>query len=392
MKWIKYGLKLFLILFGIYLFYINVRVNTRNEFKDGYNLNVYYQLRYLKKVLHQGAADDMQKLFPEGFVFLNAVYALTWANLVSRVDQENTIFKEALQEMDWSLDQILSEKGTSVFSSNLNPSYGAYFKGWSAYVLGKRLNLDTSISKQLIFKKYCQEIDLAIRNSRSPFLESYHGQCWPADMSLCLASLNLHDQIFEAKYNRTINTWIDSVASRLDSVTGLIPHSTYPISGKLREGGRGCSQSLTLLLLNEIDHPFVDGQFEQYKKLFLTSRFGLPGIREYPEGQIGLGDVDSGPVVLGIGGAASIVGQATMWKFGERSVAIGLRQAIEAFGMGTCHKDEKRYLFGALPIADAFIAWSNSFINDDEELEIYWAFHLFSGIIFLLVLLICWKW
>lgn len=45
---------------------------------------------------------------------------------------------------------------------------------------------------------------------------------------------------------------------------------------------------------------------------------------------------------------------------GETETAIGLRNSIEGFGVGLTWNEQKRYLFGILPIADAFIAWSNA--------------------------------
>ncbi len=127
------------------------------------------------------------------------------------------------------------------------------------------------------------------------------------------------------------------------------------------ESARGSSQSLILNFLIEIDADYARLKFPIYKKYFLDYRLGLPGIREYPKGQPGNGDIDSGPVVWGIGGAASIVGQRVLALYGETAAAIGIRNSIETFAWGQSNKNEKHYLFGAAPIADAFIAWSNSF-------------------------------
>ncbi|MEL6142873.1 MAG: sulfatase-like hydrolase/transferase, partial [Bacteroidota bacterium] len=106
-----------------------------------------------------------------------------------------------------------------------------------------------------------------------------------------------------------------------------------------------------------------DNYYEKYKQQFLDYRLGLPGIREYPKGQKGRGDIDSGPVILGIGGAASIVGQQVFGKKEDFKVYEGLRNSIELFGVGSRSQNKKRYIFGELPIADAFICWSNSIEN-----------------------------
>lgn len=100
----------------------------------------------------------------------------------------------------------------------------------------------------------------------------------------------------------------------------------------------------------------------------------MPGIREYPEGQNGFGDIDSGPVIFGIGGAASIVGQRTMGLYDDWLTYKGLRNCIESFGVGMTSKSKKKYIFGILPMADAFIAWSNSIEKNEIKINeiAYW--------------------
>jgi len=115
-----------------------------------------------------------------------------------------------------------------------------------------------------------------------------------------------------------------------------------------------------LVFLAEIDSVFATEQYRQYQHYFLTHRLGLPGIREYPDGVAGQGDVDSGPVVLGIGGAATIVGMKVAQRFNDWDLAIALHSGMEMLLFPQQSKTEKTYLFGKLPILDAFLAWSNA--------------------------------
>jgi hypothetical protein len=140
---------------------------------------------------------------------------------------------------------------------------------------------------------------------------------------------------------------------------GLIPHEVDAQEGTVITAARGSSQSLMLAILPEIDSAYARQQFALYKAHFTDYRLGLPGVCEFPNGKIGMADVDSGPVLFGIGGAASIVGRRTMQQHGETTLAVGLRNSIEAFGIPITRNGQKAYLRGTLPIADAFIAWSN---------------------------------
>ena len=143
---------------------------------------------------------------------------------------------------------------------------------------------------------------------------------------------------------------------------------------------RGSSQSLMLAFLPAIDSAFAQSQYEIYRSLFVGKRLGLPGIREYPPGVLGRGDIDSGPVIWEIGGAASVVGLGTSALYRDSILHHGLNGAVEGFGVGWSFGSQKHYLLGRLPIADAFIAWSLSQrpLSAKWSGPIYWKFHFIS--------------
>ncbi|MEL7530879.1 MAG: hypothetical protein AAFN10_06210 [Bacteroidota bacterium] len=359
------SISLIALLLGIIAFNLSLLYSPKYQTFDNCRLNqdLIYQLRHLKGKLQQGAAKEMQGIYPEGYLFINALYGLSWAEIPMDLPAESALYQEAHQEINWALTELNSAEGKRVFNPNLSPAYGIFYQGWTNYLLGRKLALlppakrDSSEIRQ--FQNSCEAILAALANQKSPYLESYSRSCWPADMVVAMASVALSAKIGQTSYETEITDWLDKVKQQPDSL-GLIPHSVEWKSGKVREAARGNSQSLILNFLIEIEEEFARSQFEIYKEQFLDYRLFLPGIREHSQGVDHNGDVDSGPVIWGIGGAASLVGQRTMGVYGENAVAIGLRNSIETFGLGTTIKGEKSYLMGKLPIADAFIAWSNS--------------------------------
>ena len=380
---------------------LNIGLNYKPEIQQSANTivnkSVLHQLNYLKGKMKRGAATDMQSIFPEGFVFMNSLYALSWIDLIDGLASNDEIFSQGMKEVDWTIGQLFSSKGKSSFEKNLDLEYGAFYSGWTNFVLGKKLSIQKKENRADAevdsFKKSCAAMSMVFKRSESPYIESYSNQAWPADVLLCIACLNLHDKIFEPKYESLIDAWLEKVKVRLDKNTGLIPHSVYFPQANTKEGAKGASQSLMLNFLVDIDKEFAMEQFHIYKELFVDYRFGLPGIRQFPKGIKGEKDIDSGPVILGIGGAASIVGQRTMAKFDEQELYIGLRNSIEAFGAGLNFNDKKRYLFGALPMADAFIAWSNSVEKEPIVCDKPWRrrFHFYSILIFALLTFVLYK-
>lgn len=359
------------------------------------NTPVLAQLRYLDTRLQQGAAEDMQDIYPEGFLFFHAIYGLAWVELLQQLRSESSIYQEGLSALDRSLEAIFSPKCQNQFPADLPLSHGAFYVGWSTYLLGQKLKLDHSIADDSIgvsiFKERCEAIAQAFDSSGNSYLPSYHQGTWPADNILCLAALNLHDQFLEDSFGKTRANWLNTIKKQLDPDTGLIPHSIFE---NTRSVARGSSQALMLNFLHEIDSSFARAQFDLFKEQFVAYRLGLPGIREYPKETSGVGDIDSGPVIFGIGGAASIVGIKTMSVYGEWELHQALRNSVAGFGLSFEFGSRRTYLLGALPIADAFIAWANAGVcpsPDMPSVTIKWTFHFYSLIIIFVLGLLAYK-
>lgn len=298
---------------------------------------------------------------------------LSWCEVINDIDHGFTLYREGLEAINFALNEINSAFGKAFFDEGLPLKHGAFYQGWSTYLLGKKLEVQTieTRSYQDIdrFRSNCKEIVLALKKSKSPYLESYKGLAWPADMLMCIASLNLYNSLLKPKYENEISEWLDDIKKRLDN-NDLIPHVVEAANGYPIIGARGNSQSLMLNFLPDIDAHFAREQFIKYKALFKDSRFGLPGLRHYPKGTKGYGDIDSGPVILGIGGVASIVGLLAFAKQKDWLTYVSLRNSLESFGVPITIGSKKRYIFGQLPMADAFICWSNSIEKSKSQVSV----------------------
>ena len=374
---------------------VNVNVHYQPEVliggDDTIQLELLNELRGLQQALNENADVKMQEIYPEGYVFLNAIYALAWTSFL-RHEEHQDYFAEGHAEIQKAWTKIDSENGKSPFSEDLPLSYGAFYNGWNSYVLGSKLRLEpASIRNEQEaqqFRQQCDKIADGIQQSTYP--ESYHSAAWPADVMLCVASLSIHDQLFKPRYTHIVKAWLHEVKKRVDS-RGLIPHAVYLENGMPSENARGSSMALMLIFLRDIDLQFAQNQFLLFKKSFVDSKFGLTGIREYANGESGNGDIDSGPVILDFGGAATIVGMQTLSLYGDDESSLKIRNAVEALAISTQSKDQKQYLFGKLPIADAFIAWSHCGIeNYREPKTLFLQFHVISTLAIVLFSVLFW--
>ncbi|MEV0757733.1 hypothetical protein [Streptosporangium sp. NPDC050280] len=141
----------------------------------------------------------------------------------------------------------------------------------------------------------------------------------------------------------------------------LLPHRADPGTGAPAEVARGSSQSLGQRFLVEIDPAFAAEQYRRFRDLYVVSPLGLgPAVREYPVGMDGPGDVDSGPLPLGVSLSATAVALGTAQIHGDAPLAEALANYGELAGLPIDTPWTKRYAFGLLPIGDAFLAWAKT--------------------------------
>jgi hypothetical protein len=386
---------LLLIIIVLILFTVNSRLYYYPEVEviegNTINLHLLTQLRTLGETLKKGADKRMQQLYPEGYIFFNALYGITWCEFAEELNHSSKLYQEASIEMNRAFKNIFGKNGQSNFDNSLPLKYGAFYNGWSTYFLAKKLHATLPEKRSnfeiALFKENCENISDAIQHQTFP--ESYYGNSWPADVLICVASLVRHDKLFDKKYDGVVTQWLEEVKGKLDS-RGLIPHSVKPSTGMPFVESRGSSQSLILSFLPEVDEGFARSQFALYKAKFMDIAVGLPAVREYPYGATGEGDIDSGPVIFEMGGAATIVGIRTMSANGSNMDATLLRNTVEALTFPLNFSAQKKYLFGSLPIVDVFITWAQSgeYLkgkNNYVNFKTWLTFHLYSLILFAII-------
>jgi len=394
MKLIKYFIFFLIALFSIVLIWINCQLNAENFDKNERKNDIICQLNFIEKELKENnLGERMQRIYPEGYIFSNVLYGLAWSE-IGIIDTNYLIKQRAIKEALFAYNQINLPSSISHFDSTLVPKNGIFFLGWSNYLLSKILLIDTTFDERKIYKNIfisnSNEIVKSIQLTHTTYLQSYESQSWPADMFVAMASISNFNKCYSDKYSSTLINWIQDVKLKLDPKTKLVPHKVDYLSGETIEGSRGSSMSLIIRLLSDIDIDFAKEQYSKYLKYFVTSTFGLPSIYEYPNGQKGDGDIDSGPVILSIGFSGTIVSIGSHASIGNYQLADNQYKTINAFGIGRKSSNMKKYLFGRIPISDEFIAWSRTKElnnNKNNENSFLWSlkFHIYSVLILALL-------
>ncbi|MFN8395204.1 MAG: hypothetical protein U0176_11195 [Bacteroidia bacterium] len=184
-----------------------------------------------------------------------------------------------------------------------------------------------------------------------------------------MASLSLYNRLVEPRYADMQKTWVRRARQHLDK-------AKPPPPPNCTDHGCALGRAKGLLWRAEplpVGHRSAICRGAVFKGLIRfsgQSRVGLATVREYPRGTSGMGDVDSGPVIWGVGFSATIVGIGAYLRMGEVAKAQSLSNAVEALGFSYRWGGRKRYIWGQLPIADAFIAWARAQRADEQVLAL----------------------
>jgi hypothetical protein len=319
------------------------------------------ELAALRVDLDGGAGERMQEQFPEGFLFAHALHGLAWTDLAAdgRADPD-----QARAEAERALRHVTSPAGTAPFSASLVPRFGVFHAAWVLLLQARLAALEPAGSG--LHRQVRRDADVlaaaftdVLDAGRSPFLEAYPGQSWPVDSVVAMAALRTADRAVGTDHSALVRRWVARATELVDPGTGLLPHVTEPGTGRALEGARGTSQSIIQRFWPVVDPDGSGRSYARFKELFVTSIAGFVGVREYPPGVDGAGDVDSGPLVLGLSASSTAVTIGAARAHGDLGLAAALTQESDLFGLpfGT---GERRYLLGQLPVADAFLAWARA--------------------------------
>lgn len=320
------------------------------------------QLRFLEKTLDEGGAHRMQEWFPEGYVFTWALYGAASAQVAGSTEVEPALRAHLLGEAREAAETVRTAAARSTFPTTLNPPRGAFYASWSLYVLAEYVRAAgaDSVPSELLwtFEDEAEAFAEALRTSRTPFIESYPGLAWPADAAVGVAALGIFGQVVDDRFGPVTEAWVAQARARLNPELAALSHLAFP--GRDPGEVRGSSLALMSRVLVEVDPEFARAQYEVLREHFLDYRLGVPGIREYPLGGEGPGDVDSGPLVLGYSGPAVVVGAAAARVHGDERLADILLGGTELVGVPLEWSGRRRYAGGLVPVGDAFIAWARS--------------------------------
>jgi len=302
------------------------------------------QINYLNKLLDQGYDNTLQNRYPEGKVFSNALFALS---IIEYAQQSRKPQKKWAQMVDTRINQLISKKARATFVEEMNPPYGAFYTGWVNLVLKSYIESDLFVecaSKQKFKDQHTQLTKkiVQVQSDSIRILDTYPGSNWPGDNLVALISIS-DTQIQE--------NWLKQLYKTSESKFPLI----YHVGSRVHEV-RGSSQALIIYLIAQYDFKKAEKDNIHFQSNFIDNFLGIEFVKEHLEKNEDA-DIDSGPVILGYGAAATIMNIKTQASLQQKKA----KNTWAFLNMLSCPINifnGKYYLLKQEPMFDIFMLWA----------------------------------
>jgi hypothetical protein len=190
--------------------------------------------------------------------------------------------------------------------------------------------------------------------SPTGLIDTYPGEAYPTDVAAVAAAIAVHGRVTGQDHARVLAHWAKHVAEvQIDRASGLVHQRMDARTGAPHDAPRGSGTALAAYFAGFADRAtaarLADGVFRGE-----ATFAGFSAIREYAPGFHGHGDVDSGPVVLGVSVSATGFALAPARAFGRRDVFARLYRTTDLFGLPVAWGDRRRFTTGG-PIGDALL-------------------------------------
>ncbi len=190
----------------------------------------------------------------------------------------------------------------------------AFFRMLLISAMTSGWNLTGSPAHEAFLRSQADSLAVEIDASPTGLLDDYPGQCFPTDVLSSIAAIRRSDALTKSDHSAFVQRALRAFEGRsLDSL-GLPPYSADARTGVPYQPSRGCGVSYCVLRGRELWPERADEWYATYEKHFWQDEWLTPGFREFPKevpNRNWYFDVDAGPVMRGIGFAASAFGVAT---------------------------------------------------------------------------------
>lgn len=153
--------------------------------------------------------------------------------------------------------------------------------------------------------------------------ETYPGETYPTDNTAFFGALALHDRASGEDHSALLSRLTRTLDQRYrDPRTGLLYQHVDAEDGAILDGPRGSGTGLAAYFVGFASPALSRSLYDSMRAHLVDRTLGFGTTREYPTGEGGFGDVDSGPVIFGQGVSVTGFTLALARMHGDRDTFV----------------------------------------------------------------------
>ena len=282
-----------------------------------------------------------------------------------------------VQQMEVCIDKLLDENmqrfDQKLWGSKAMETLGSDTEHHGAYLayLNFVLSLHRTLKPESKFADTNDRITEALtrryENSKLMLLETYRRQICPADNCLAIASIGLHSRATDADHSELLDKILRNFREVcVDKKSGLLFQAINYLSGKPVDEPRGSGTAFGLFFLSFVDREFSEELYNAARKELASDVIGFGLMQEYPaSSKGGIGDVDSGPVIMNFGVSPTGFMIAGTQIFNDRDYFKKLYRTSVLFGAPLGAGGEWEYVCGG-PLGNAIMFAMLTAVDADQ--------------------------
>ncbi len=272
------------------------------------------------------------------------------------------------EDMDRCIEGMLGERARSYDRSkwgedpiaSLGGGHGhVAYLGYMNLALGLRRLLDRDNRWSSLNDEITGALERRILATEG-FLETFPGETYPVDNASAVGSLGLHGRATGASHRRAIDAWLLRMRVHALDREGLLVQATTP-RGAPRDAGRGSGTFLASYFLSYADRGASAALYDAGRHSLYRTLLGFGAMREYggeqgggDPGKSSKGDIDSGPVVLGLGVSSSGFSLGPSRAHGDPETFRGVYALTHLFGVPVDTSGKRTFATGG-PLGDSIL-------------------------------------
>lgn len=240
--------------------------------------------------------------------------------------------------------------------ASLEGSHGHAYLGYPALAIGMARLLDPAFPEEIAARHDALIAAYERRLLASPtgLIDTYPDEAYPTDVAAVAAAIAVHGRATGADHRPVLEHWAARVRDvQIDRASGLVIQRMGARDARPHDAPRGSGTGLAAYFAGFADRGvaklLAEGLFRHESTLL-----GFGAIREYADGHRGAGDVDSGPVVLGVSVSATGFALAPARAFGYGGAFERIYRTTELFGVQVDDGARTRFAVGG-PIGNALL-------------------------------------